>query len=105
MGTASQGRDGQGLNSSKFMAEIRVLPESQIRCMGRFRFLKRVIDMKVGELIDYLQLFNDEEELEIDIYETISKKYIDTTADVVIEDDSISPTLRIDIEAGKFITN
>lgn len=61
--------------------------------------------MKVGELLDYLQLFDDNDEIEIDIYETISKKYIDTTADVVIEDDSISPTFRIDVEAGKFISN
>ena len=67
--------------------------------------MERDIDMKVGELLDYLQLFDDDDELEIDIYETISKKYIDTTSDIVIYEDSAFPTLQIDVEAGKLLAN
>ncbi len=58
--------------------------------------------MKVSELLDYLQLFDNDDELEIDVYETISSKYIDSTADIVIDEKALVPTLRIDIEAGKF---
>ena len=72
--------------------------------LGIIGFEKGILLMKVRELIDYLQLFNDDEELEIYIYETISNNFIDTTADIVIED-SAFPSLRIDVEAGKFTTN
>lgn len=30
--------------------------------------------MKVSKLLDYLQLFDNDDELEIDVYETISRK-------------------------------
>lgn len=59
--------------------------------------------MKVSELLDYLQLFDNDDELEIDVYETISSKYIDTTADIVIDEKALVPTLRIDVEAEKFL--
>lgn len=61
--------------------------------------------MKVGELLDYLKLFDNDDELEIDIYETISKKYIDNTSDIVINEDSAFPILRIDVEVGKFLNH
>lgn len=44
----------------------------------------------------------DNEEIEIEIRETVSGKYIDTTADITIDEDAWAPTLRIDVEAGKF---
>ena len=61
--------------------------------------------MKVGELLEYLKLFDNDDELEIDIYETISKKYIDNTSDIAINEDSAFPILRIDVEAGKFLNH
>ena len=30
--------------------------------------------MKVSKLLDYVQLFDNDDELEIDVYETISRK-------------------------------
>ena len=58
--------------------------------------------LKIRELLDYLDTFDYDDELEIDIYETISKRYIDTTSDVRIATEGINPTLVIDVEAGKF---
>lgn len=58
--------------------------------------------MKIRELLDYLDTFDYDDELEIDIYETISKRYIDTTYDIKIDTEGINPTLVIDVEAGKF---
>ena len=57
--------------------------------------------MKAGELIDLLMTCNDDE-IEIKVYETISGKYVDTTAAVTIAEDEAVPTLRIEVEAGQF---
>lgn len=41
--------------------------------------------------------------LKLSIYETISGHYVDTTASVsIVEGSAFVPTLRIDVEAGKF---
>ena len=58
--------------------------------------------LKIRELLDYLDTFDYNDELEIDIYETISKRYNDTTSDVRIATEGINPTLVIDVEASKF---
>lgn len=58
--------------------------------------------MTVRTLIEYLMTCMDDEEIEIEIRETVSGKYIDTTADITIVEDAWTPTLRIDVEAGKF---
>ncbi len=57
--------------------------------------------MKAGDLIDLLMTCNDDE-IEIKVYETISGKYVDTTAAVTIAEDVAVPTLRIEVEAGQF---
>ena len=42
-------------------------------------------------------------EIEIEIYETGTGKYIDTTAAItIVEEDVFVPTLKIDVEADKF---
>ena len=59
--------------------------------------------MKTGDLIDLLILYDNDGEIEIEIYETITGKYVDTTAAIqIVEEDAFVPTLRIDLEAGKF---
>ena len=59
--------------------------------------------MKAGDLIDLLMLYENDDEVEIEIYETGTGKYIDTTAAIqIVEEDAFVPTLRIDVEAGKF---
>ena len=59
--------------------------------------------MKVGDLIDLLMSYQNDDEIEIKIYETASGHYMDTTASIsVVENDAFVPTLRIDVEAGKF---
>ena len=59
--------------------------------------------MKAGDLIDLLKLYNNDDEIEIEIYETGTGKYVDTTASIqIVEEDAFVPTLRIDVEAGKF---
>ena len=59
--------------------------------------------MKVGDLIDLLMPYQNDDEIEIKIYETASGHYIDTTASIsVVENDAFVPALRIDVEAGKF---
>ena len=57
--------------------------------------------MKAGELIDLLMLYDKDDEVQIEIYETLSDNYIDTTAAITIVEENV-PTLRIDVEAGKF---
>ncbi len=57
--------------------------------------------MTVKTLIEYLMTCMDDEEIEIEIRETVSGKYIDSTADITIVEDAWAPTLRIDVEAGK----
>lgn len=44
----------------------------------------------------------NDDEIEIKVYETISGKYVDTTAAVTIAEDVAVPTLRIEVEAGQF---
>ena len=59
--------------------------------------------MKAGELIDLLMLYDKDDEVQIEIYETLSDNYIDTTAAITIAEENVNvPTLRIDVEAGKF---
>lgn len=59
--------------------------------------------MKVGDLIDLLYTYDNNDEIEIEVYETSSGHYIDTTAAITISEDmTYVPTLRIDIEAEKF---
>ena len=59
--------------------------------------------MKAGDLIDLLMAYQNDDEIEIEIYETISGHYVDTTASVsIVEDNAFVPMLRIDVEAGKF---
>lgn len=59
--------------------------------------------MKAGDLIDLLMLYDNDDEIEIEIYETRTGKYIDTTAAItVVEEDVFVPTLKIDVEADKF---
>ena len=59
--------------------------------------------MKAGDLIDLLKLYDNDDEIEIEIYETGTGKYVDTTAAIqIVEEDTFVPTLRIDVEAGKF---
>lgn len=59
--------------------------------------------MKVRELIDFLSDFPDDDEIEIEIYETVTGQYIDTTAAVAFTnvEETLGPVLQIDIEAGK----
>lgn len=50
-----------------------------------------------------MKLYDNDGEIEIEIYETITGKYVDTTAAIqIVEEDAFVPTLRIDLEAGKF---
>lgn len=59
--------------------------------------------MKAGELIDFLMLYDKDDEVQIEIYETLSDNYIDTTAAItIVKENANVPTLRIDVEAGKF---
>ena len=48
--------------------------------------------MKAGDLINLLMSYDESDEVEIEIYETVS----------IVEEGSFAPTLRIDVEAGKF---
>lgn len=59
--------------------------------------------MKAGDLINLLMSYDESDEVEIEIYETASGQYIDTTAAIsVVGEDTFVPTLRIDVEAEKF---
>lgn len=59
--------------------------------------------MKAGDLINLLMSYNESDEVQIEIYETVSSQYFDTTAAIsVVGDGSFAPTLRIDVETGKF---
>lgn len=55
--------------------------------------------MKAGELIDLLMHYSDDDEIEV--YETISGYYVDTTADIALVEDACGPVFRIDVEAEK----
>lgn len=58
--------------------------------------------MKYGDLMDLLTAYGEDEEIEIEIYETISGRYIDTTADIAIVEDGLGLVFKIDVEAEKF---
>lgn len=59
--------------------------------------------MKAGDLINLLMSYDKSDEVQIEIYETLSGQYIDTTAAIsVVEDGAFAPTPRTDVEAGKF---
>lgn len=58
--------------------------------------------MKCGDLMDLLTAYGDDEEIEIEIYETISGRYIDTTADIAVVEDGLGLVFKIDVEAEKF---
>ena len=59
--------------------------------------------MTVQSLINYLNNFNPNDEVEIEIYETISDKFIDSTFDIAISEKITPfPTLVIDIEEEQF---
>lgn len=58
--------------------------------------------MKVGDLIEMLRAYPNDDELEIQIFETVSGEYVDSTAAIgIVEEDILVPTLCIDIEAEK----
>lgn len=58
--------------------------------------------MRVGSLIDYLRNFDEDDEIEIEIHETVTGKYIDSTAAIAISENNLTfgPALQIDIEAA-----
>ena len=60
--------------------------------------------MKVGGLIDYLYTFGNDEEIEIEIHETATGRFVESIATVAISDSefAIGSTLQIDVEAGEF---
>lgn len=58
--------------------------------------------MKCGDLMDLLTAYGESEEIEIEIYETISGRYIDTTADIAVVEDGLGLVFKIDVEAEKF---
>ena len=59
--------------------------------------------MKAGDLIDLLMLYDNEDEVEIEIYETGTGKYVHKTAAIqIVEEDAFVTTLRIDVGTGKF---
>ena len=59
--------------------------------------------MKIGDLIDLLMTYSNDDEIEIEVYETISGKYVDSSCDITISEESaLVPTLKVDVEAEKF---
>ena len=59
--------------------------------------------MKVGNLIDLLMTYDNDDEIDIEVYETISGKFVDSSCDITIsEENTIVPTLKVDVEAEKF---
>ena len=58
--------------------------------------------MTVAEIRDYLNGFAPKDELTVEIYESVSHRYIDLTFDIAFQYEAQSPTLTIAIEAEKF---
>lgn len=60
--------------------------------------------MRVQDLIDFLSVFQGDDEIEIEIYEASMGQYIDASAAVAFAnvEESGRPILQIDIEAEKF---
>lgn len=51
--------------------------------------MDRLIREETGELIDLLMPFKDDDKIEIEVYETISGRYVDTTtADIAFVEDA-----------------
>lgn len=66
--------------------------------------IREAFIMKAGDLINLLAAYPEDAEVEIEIYETASGKYVDTTADITISERcSVVPILKIDADARKFI--
>ena len=60
--------------------------------------------MKVKDLIEFLNVFDNNDEVEIEVYETGTGRYVDTTAAIAFSDiqEALGPVLKIDVEADKF---
>lgn len=59
--------------------------------------------MKVGYLIDLLMTYDNDDEIEIEVYETTSGKFVDSSCDITISDEhALVPTLKVGVEAEKF---
>lgn len=59
--------------------------------------------MKVGDLIDLLMTYSNDDEIEIEVYETFSGKFIDSSCDITIsQENAFVLTLKVDVEAEKF---
>lgn len=59
--------------------------------------------MKVGDLIDLLMTYSSDDEIEVEVYETISGEFVDSSGDIIISEENVLvPTLKVDVEGGKF---
>ena len=59
--------------------------------------------MTVGDLITMLRAYTNDDEIEIQVFETNSGELIDSTSAIgIVVEDIFGPTLSIDIEAEKF---
>lgn len=59
--------------------------------------------MKAGDLIDLLMTYQNDDEIKIEVCETTSSLYVDTTASVfVVKGNTFVSMLRIDGEVDKF---
>jgi len=58
--------------------------------------------MTVGDLITMLRAYPNDDEIEIQVFETNSGELIDSTSIGIVEEDIFYPTFSIDIEAEKF---
>lgn len=60
--------------------------------------------MRVQDLIDFLSVFQGDDEIEIEIYEASTGQYIDASAAVAFAnvEEAGRPILQIDVEAEKF---
>ena len=57
--------------------------------------------MKVGDLITLLRAYPNDDEIEIQVFETNSGELIDSTSAIgIVDEDIFGPTFSIDIEAG-----
>lgn len=59
--------------------------------------------MNVGKLIELLMTYSNDDEIEIEVYETVSGEFVDSSCAITIsEENDFVPTLKVDVEAGKF---
>ena len=72
--------------------------------LGLINKMAEVGQMKIKEMITFLNLFDHEAEIEIEIYETETGAYVDSTAVIAISNvqEALGPVLKIDVEADKF---